>query len=276
MHIVKEKRFYINLLTITIPIALQNLISFATSMMDTIMLGRADDTGVFLSASSLANQPFFILSLVCFGLAGASTVLSAQYWGKRDTASIRSIYSIILKVAFVISTLMALAVLIFPQAVMGIYSNNDEIIAAGISYLRIIGFAYILFGLSNTMICCIRSIELVKISVVVNITSFCTNVFLNWVLIFGNLGAPALGIRGAAIATLTARILEFLIVSIYIFCIDKRLNFKPKHLFLFDKIFALDLFQHGLPVFINEVMWSLGVSAQAAILGHIKYSAGDP
>ena len=121
MHIVKEKRFYINLLTITIPIALQNLISFATSMMDTIMLGRADDTGVFLSASSLANQPFFILSLVCFGLAGASTVLSAQYWGKRDTASIRSIYSIILKVAFVISTLMALAVLIFPQAVMGIY-----------------------------------------------------------------------------------------------------------------------------------------------------------
>ena len=276
MHIVKEKRFYINLLTITIPIALQNLISFATSMMDTIMLGRADDTGVFLSASSLANQPFFILSLVCFGLAGASTVLSAQYWGKRDTASIRSIYSIILKVAFVISTLMALAVLIFPQAVMGIYSNNDEIIAAGISYLRIIGFAYILFGLSNTMICCIRSIELVKISVVVNITSFCTNVFLNWVLIFGNLGAPALGIRGAAIATLTARILEFLIVSIYIFCIDKRLNFKPKHLSLFDKIFALDLFQHGLPVFINEVMWSLGVSAQAAILGHIKYSAGDP
>ena len=137
MHIVKEKRFYINLLTITIPIALQNLISFATSMMDTIMLGRADDTGVFLSASSLANQPFFILSLVCFGLAGASTVLSAQYWGKRDTASIRSIYSIILKVAFVISTFMALAVLIFPQAVMGIYSNNDEIIAAGISYLRI-------------------------------------------------------------------------------------------------------------------------------------------
>lgn len=276
MRIVKEKRFYMNVMAITIPIALQNLITFATSMMDTIMLGRADDTGVFLSASSLANQPFFILSLVCFGLAGAATVLSAQYWGKRDTASIRSIISIILKAAFALSLIMELAVLLCPEKVMGLYSNNTEIIEAGVSYLRIIGFAYVLFGLSNTMICCIRSLELVKISVVVNTTSFFINVFLNWVLIFGNLGAPALGIRGAAIATLTARIVEFIITWSYVFFIDKRLAFRPKHLLLVNKVFALDLFKHGLPVFVNEVMWSIGISIQAAILGHISYSAGDP
>lgn len=273
---IKEKSFYKNVAAITLPIALQNLIAFATQMMDTIMLGRADNTGVFLSGSSLANQPFFILSLACFGLSGAATVLASQYWGKRDMNSIRKIFSLIIKAAFLISLLLGLLVLTAPEFVMGLYSNNDEIINAGAQYLRIIGFAYVLFGVSNTIICCIRSIELVKISVVVNISSFVINVFLNWVLIFGNLGAPRLGIQGAAIATLTARITEFIITLVYLFCIDKRLCFKPRHLLLFDKYLAKDILKHGTPVFINEMMWSLGTTLQAAILGHISYSAGDP
>ena len=105
MHIVKEKRFYINLLTITIPIALQNLISFATSMMDTIMLGRADDTGVFLSASRLQISRFSFYRLSVSAWRVHQRYLVRNIGGKRDTASIRSIYSIILKVAFVISTL---------------------------------------------------------------------------------------------------------------------------------------------------------------------------
>lgn len=273
---ITDKKFYKSVLAITLPIAVQNLISMATSLMDTVMLGRADNTGVFLSGSSLANQPFFILSLISFGLSGAATVLASQYWGKRDTKSIRTIFSIVLKVAFILSALMAAAVLLFPEFIMGLYSNNSEIIAAGTDYLRIIGWAYVLFGLSGTMICMIRSVELVKISVVVNLSSFVTNVFLNWVLIFGNLGAPALGIRGAAIATLTARTLEFVITFSYIFFIDKRLGFRPKHLFLFNKVFALDLLKYGSPVFANEVIWSLGTTLQAAILGHINYASGDP
>lgn len=273
---IKDKKFYRNVIAITIPIAAQNLISLATSLMDTVMLGRADNTGVFLSGSSLANQPFFILSLISFGLSGAATVLASQYWGKRDTKSIRAIFSIILKTAFMISAVMAAVVLTIPETIMGLYSNNPDIIAAGASYLRIIGWAYALFGLSGTMICMIRSVELVKISVVVNLSSFVTNVFLNWVLIFGKLGAPALGIRGAAIATLTARTLEFIITFTYVFFIDKRLSFKPKDLFLFDKVFAKDLLKYGSPVFINEFIWSLGTTIQAAILGHINYSAGDP
>lgn len=276
MRLITSKRFYKNTIAIAIPIALQNLITYGTSMMDTIMLGRADDTGTLLSASSLANQPFFLLSLICFGLSGASLVLSSQYWGKRDLKAVRLIYSIILKAAFTISFLMAAVVLIFPEWVMGLYSNNSDIIAAGAQYLRILGWAYVFFGVENTMLCSIRSVELVKISVVVNMTSFCMNVFLNWVLIFGNLGAPALGIQGAAIATLAARLSEFVITFVYLFFIDKRLRFRPKDFLLFDATMAKDLFKHGLPVLLNEMFWSLGITMQAAILGHISYSAGDP
>ena len=275
MHkIVREKSFYKNVLAIALPIALQNFIVFATSMMDTIMLGSVGET--LLSASALANQPFFILSLVCFGLSGGATVLASQYWGKRDMASIRMIFSIVLKAAFFISAVLGLAVLLAPETVMGLYSKNPEIIAEGAKYLRIIGYAYFFFGVGNTLLCSIRSVELVKISVVVNSSSFVTNVFLNWVLIFGNLGAPAMGIRGAAVATLTARILEFVITMVYVLFIDKRLQMRVRDLFRFDKVFAKDLLVYGTPVLLNEVMWSLGITLQAALLGHIEYASGDP
>ena len=276
MKLVKEKGFYRGILAIAVPISLQNLITFSTSMMDTLMLGRADDTGVLLSASSLANQPFFILSMVCFGLSGASTVLSAQYWGRKNIDAIRTIFSMILRVAALFSFAFAATVLLAPEWVMGLYSDSPEIIKRGSEYLRIIGWAYLLYGMSNTMICCLRCVETVKISVVVNILSFFTNVGLNWVLIFGNLGAPALGIRGAAIATFIARLVEFSVTFWYTFRVETQLAFRPRHLLRWNGKLGADLLRFGSPVFANEVFWSLAVTLQAAILGHISYSAGDP
>lgn len=274
--LIRERRFYRRILTIAIPIALQNLITLITSMMDTVMLGRADDTGVLLSASSLANQPFFILTITTFGLAGAASVLTAQYWGKGDTKAIRAIFSLAIKAAAIVSFLMGTVVLLFPETIMGLFSNDAPVIAKGVDYLRIIGFAYYTFGISNTIICTLRGIEVVRISVIVNLASLFTNVFLNWVLIFGNLGAPALGIRGAAIATLCARLLEFVITIVYLFFIDKRLQFRLRDLLHFHKTLASDLLRCGTPVVINELAWSLGITVQAAILGHIRYAVGDP
>lgn len=276
ININRDRFFYKSIFAVALPIALQNLITFATGMADTIMLGRADNTGTLLSASSLANQPFFILSLICFGMSGASTVLAAQYWGKNDIKSIKTIFAMVLRITLFLSLLIGGSVLLFPEQVMSIYTSRADVIESGAEYLRILGYAYFTFGVSNTLICSLRSVEIVKISVVVNTTSFFVNCFINWVLIFGKLGAPRLGIKGAAIGTLVARLVEFVIVFVYLFFIDTRLKFKLKDFLLSDKILLKDLLKHGIPVAFNELMWAAGVSVQAAVLGHITYSAGDP
>ena len=271
-----NRSFWINILGVALPIAMQNLITMATSMMDSIMLGRADDTGVLLSAATLANQPFFILSLVTFGLGGAASVLCAQYWGRGELSPVRALFSIILKVALVVGALFGAAVLLFPTLILSLYTPRAELIEAGASYLRIIGFAYMIFAVSNTAVCTLRGIELVLVSVVSGVASFVTNVFLNWVLIFGHLGAPVLGIRGAALATLTARVLEFVIVMTYLFGVDRRLRLRPRDFMRFNRVLAGDLFRTGTLVVLNELCWSVTMSVQAAILGHVTYASGDP
>ena len=276
MHALKDKNFLRGTIAIALPIAMQNLISFVVQLADTVMLGLAPGGETLLSASSLANQPFFILSIACFGFSGAATVLSAQYYGKKDYASVRVIFSIVLKAVILVSTVLGLAVLLFPEHVMRLYTDSPAVIERGAEYLRILGYAYFTFGFSNTLVCCLRSVEIVKISVVVNLASLATNVFLNWVLIFGNLGAPALGIQGAAIATLTARLLEFVIICVYVFLIDKRLRFRLRDMLSYNGTLAKDILKYGSPVLINEVAWALAISLQAVILGHITYSEGDP
>lgn len=276
MRLEKDKGFYKNIFAIAIPIALQNLITFTTNMLDTIMLGRVEDGETLLSAASLGSQPFFILSMVCFGIAGATMVLASQYWGKKDLHTIRKIFSIIIKITFGLSAVIAAICILFPEFILSLYSNSPDIIAQGASYLKIMGFAYIPFSLTTVILCSLRSVEVVNVAVPINLTSFCINIVLNYILIFGKCGFPALGIRGAAIASLIARLVEFIIMLIYVFGFEKRLRLRPKHLKTFSTVLAKDLFRYGSPVLINEIMWSAGITLQAAILGHIRYSAGDP
>lgn len=276
MQIIRDKSFYKSVFAIAVPLALQNLITLTTNLADSLMLGRADTTGVNLSAATQANQPFFFLTMCCFGMAGAAMVLNAQYFGKGDFRAIRRVFSIVIKCSFLVSVFFGALVLLFPEAVMRVFAANPDVVAAGAEYLRIFGYGYLFYGLSVTLIFSLRSVAMVKIAVFVNLLSLVTNVFLNWVLIFGNLGAPALGIRGAAIATLAARILECVVIYVYVFCVDKKLAFRPRHLLIWDKGLFGDLFRYGAPVFCNEITYGLGITLQAVILGHITYAAGDP
>lgn len=274
MKLIKEKSFYKQIFAIALPLALQNLITIVTNLADSLMLGNSAFAEVGMPAVAQANQPFFLMNMCCFGLAGGAMVLNSQYLGKGDWSAIRRVFSIVIKCGALVAALFTTVLLCFPEGVMGLYTGNPEEILAGAEYLRIFGWGYLFFGLSSTMIFTLRSVEIVKLSVFVNLMSFVTNVSLNWVLIFGNLGAPALGIRGAAIATLVARILEFLAVYGYVFFIDKKLKFRLRHVLLWDRLLARDLLRYGAPVVCNEIIFGLGMSLQAIILGHIPNTLG--
>ena len=269
---ITDKSFYKLLISITLPIALQQLIQFGISMMDTVMLGRLGE--IQISASSQANQPQFIFTIFIFGLGGGGSVLAAQYWGKKDLEAIRQVTGIVVKMALICSILLTVAVKIFPQQIIELYLKNEtakdaKIISEAVDYINIVSWGYVLIGVSMSLQILLRSVEVVKISVFSDLAGFIINIFFNWVFIFGNLGCPALGIKGAALATLIARIISFLITVVYVFFIDKRLEFKVKYIFTRNKELFKDFIKFAIPVVCNEVMWSLGISIQAAMLGKI-------
>ncbi len=266
----KDRQFLKTLVTLMLPMVAQNLITLAAQMMDSLMLGRLGQ--IELSASSLANQPFFIFNLLIFGMASGSSVLNAQFWGKRDIRSIKIVISICLKVALTVSILLGAAVMFFPETVMRIYTDDPQIIAAGSEYLRIIGWCYFFFGLSNTLLTTIRSVGIVRIAVIDSVFSLVCNSGLNYLLIFGNFGFPKLGIQGAAIATVIARMGEAVIVLVYILVIDRKLQFKLRDFWEFDVGLLKNYLKNGLPVAFNEVFWSVGVSIQSMIMGRLGAS----
>ena len=173
--IVKDKSFYKLLFSITLPIAAQNLITFTVSMADSLMLGKVGE--IALSAANLANQLFFILMIVTFGVTSASMVFASQYWGKGDVYSMKRIITIMLRVAFVVSLAASALALLMPETVMSWYSNDAEVIAAGADYLKIIGWVYPIYAVTNAMVCIFRSAHIVKISIVVYIVYLGVNIF---------------------------------------------------------------------------------------------------
>ena len=266
-----DKTFLLTLVTLMVPMILQNLLTLGTQMMDSIMLGQLGQNE--LSASSLANQPFFIFNLLIFGMASGSSVLNAQFWGKRDIRSIKIIISICLKVAFTVSILLAAVVMLFPRAVMAVYTNDQAVIELGAQYLQVIGWCYIFHGIASTLLTSIRSVGIVRVAVVDSVFALVCNTSLNYILIFGKLGFPALGVRGAAIATVITRIGEVAIALTYLLFIDKKLKFRPRDLAAFEMGLLKNYLKNGLPVAFNEVFWSIGVSIQSMILGRLRADA---
>ena len=264
-------KFYRTVIALVVPMALQNLINVGVTAADVIMLGAVGEKA--LSGASLAGQVQYIMTLFLFGLTSGATVLTAQYWGKGDKKAIEKILGMAVKAAVCVTALFTVAAFAIPEYLMRIFTSDPEVIAEGISYLRIVGFTYIMIGVTQAYLYIMRSVERVVVATVVYLLSLICNIILNAVFIFGLFGLPAMGVRGAALGTLCARILEVILVAGYARLFNKEIKLRMRYVIHTDRVLFRDFMQYALPVVINEIMWGLGTAANTAILGHMGSAA---
>ncbi len=267
----KDKALYRQLSFLALPIALQNMISFSISLTDNLMVGRLGE--VAISGVFVCNQIQVILQMLVVGLGTAQLVLAAQYWGRNDKESVKDIVSITVKFAAVFAMIFWIAVFFFPEQILGMYTNDPGVVAEAVKYIRIFCFSYLFFTISNVLLVSMRCIGTVKIGLYISVVSFLVNVLLNWILIFGKFGMPAMGIRGSATATLITRVIEFLIIVYYVLVVDKKLLFKLRDLIRWNYILMKDLLRYGLPVLMGDLLWGINLTVQGAIVGRLGTSS---
>lgn len=265
----QPRGFYRRLVALALPVVLQNLITTSLGFMDTFMVGLLGDAE--MSAVTVANTPVFIMQLVVFGLQSGSSVLISQYWGKGDRESICRVLGIGLYAAGGVSLLFALLLWLRPEAVLYLITDNAALVRIAAPYIRIVGFSYVFNSLASIYIGMQRSIENPRFGMIVFATSTAFNTLGNYVLIFGKLGFPALGVTGAALATLAARVLEFAISAVYALrCRAMPLRFRP--MLRPGGAMLRSFVKYSTPVVANETLWSLGFSMFTVILGHMAIS----
>jgi len=261
--------FYRRLWRLTLPIALQNLITFSLGLIDTFMVSQLGNDA--MAAVTTANVPVFLLLSLVFGVQSGLAILVSQYWGKRDLESISRALGVACFVGLSLSALLAALFYLFPVAIMDLLSNNHHLSVLGAPYLRLIGFSYLFNMLSSIYVSAQRSVERPLFGMLVFGFSTILNTGLNYILIFGHLGAPAMGIEGAALATLLSRVSEFLICA--------AVAIRGRHLPLCASAFLRPgwamfrrFLRYATPVMCNESLWGLGNSLLTVILGYMENS----
>lgn len=266
--LVKEKAFYTSVLSIMLPVALQQAINMGVNMLDTMMLGSFGE--VQLSASSLANQYYAFFSVLCMGIIGGSSVLAAQYWGAGNSEKVRETFSMALRLAVGAALFFTVLTLSIPDRIMRIYTSEPAVIDQGVRYLRITAFIFAIHGTGLVAAQLMRSVGQAKLGLVVSIISFVINILANYIFIFGKFGAPRMEIAGAALGTLLARTAEFAVTFLYILVIDKKLRLRPKHLLISPSpAFYKSYFCLGAPVLVSDALLGLGGNIVSVILGHM-------
>ncbi len=260
--------FYKSLFALAIPMILQNLITYGVGLADNLMIGSLGDSAV--SGVYLGNQIQTVLQVISVGIEGGILLLAAQYWGKREVDSVRRIVSIGLRFSIGLGTLFTVVCAAFPRFVLRIFTSEPGVIEQGMEYLVVVCWSFFFFCVTQALIVSMRSVEVALIGLWVSLSSLVVDVALNYVLIFGKLGFPAMGVRGAAIATLIARITETLIMVVYVGVVDRRLRFRLSDLRPIDRTLLRDFIRYGLPIVAGQLVWGSNLLANSIILGRFN------
>ncbi len=263
----KDKEFYIRLFVITLPIAMQSLITSSLNMLDTMMIGKIGE--LELASVGIANQYYFLFSLLTNAISIGSGVLIAQLWGKKDTINIKRTLSRSLFYSLVLTIVFMILGLIMPNKIMAIFNNDPTVIKIGVDYLKIVVISYLFTTITFTFASGLRSIGNTRLPMLGSFIGLIVNGVLNAILIFGLLGAPKMGIKGAALA----RIVEFLIVVGVIYTKVDVLKLRFKDMLELPKSLSITLNKVTLPILANEACWALGNITYTAIYARIGTSA---
>lgn len=268
---VKDKDFYQVMFKIAIPIALQSLLGYLVAVADDIMVSLTPDGMFAQAAAAQVNSITALVTAALAGLVGGSAVLIAQYWGKKNMERIKQIFAVVMWICAGLAILVVAAITLFPKAMVGLVIDKGDarITSLALDYLRIVCFSYIFFAISTALVGMLRTIEVVRITTYTAVYALVVNIGLNYVLIFGKLGFPALGIRGAALATLLACLGEMVLVVYYTFRVQKQIKVKIQDFMVIDKTMVKDYLFYGLPVGITDAQWALIGLLKMAIIGRL-------
>ena len=264
---VRDKKFYRTLAAFALPIAAQQLITVGVNMADNIMLGQLGETS--MSGATLANNFISLFQIMCMGFGMGASVLTSRFYGMKERNSLKKAINIMFRLELIVATLFAVATALIPGRIMGMFTADADIIRAGTGYLLISILCYYLNGYAMTTSIVLRSVGKATIPLMSSIYSFFINIFFNWMFIFGHLGAPEMGVNGAALGTLIARIVEFSITMGYLLFKDQNIQMRIKDLFMNTRDLYGEYIRISIPVLVSDTLLGLGNVAVSTVMGHI-------
>lgn len=261
-----NRTFYRALLKLTIPSTIQNVLVSSLNLVDTFMIGQLGPVEV--AAVGQANRLFFIFMLLTFAMSSGTAIFTAQYWGKRDVEHIGRVMAIAVAANVSLSLLFWSGGFFFSDSVMKVFTNDPSIMAEGAIYLKIVTWSYPLTAVTMLFAFVLRSLEQVKLPMYASVTALSLNTFLNYCLIFGHFGFPALGVKGAAIATVISRAIEMLLLVLFTYYkgypVVRWRDFQRIPVILLKQFLVTTW-----PVIVNEFAWVMGITVYAIVYGRM-------